>query len=208
MTLADHQQLQHDAFNAAGAASARLFRNWTSDDPAVEGAREALAEWDGQHRRESYAAALYRFVAPGVAEASRETALAASRKRVLEPWIRTAMDSLRTRLGSDPSGWRWGRFNRSQFPHAFIRSFDIPEVERHGGAGFVAAVGATYRQVIDMNDPDASVATNAPGQSGQPGSPFYRNLVDAYGRGEYFPLAYSRAAVERVQAHRLILAGP
>jgi penicillin amidase len=126
----------------------------------------------------------------------------------LEPWIRTAMDSLRTRLGSDPSGWRWGRFNRSQFPHAFIRSFDIPEVERHGGAGFVAAVGATYRQVIDMNDPDASVATNAPGQSGQPGSPFYRNLVDAYGRGEYFPLAYSRAAVERVQAHRLILAGP
>ena len=208
LTIADHQQLQHDAFNANGAASARAFRDWTSGNADVERARRALAEWDGQHRRDSYAAALYRFVAPGVTENAGDGTSAAARKSVLEPRIRNAMDSLRTRLGSDPAGWRWGRFNRSQFPHAFVKSFDIPGVERHGGNGFVAAVGATYRQVIDMNALDASVATNAPGQSGQPGSPFYRNLVDAYGRGEYFPLAYSRSAVERVRAHRLILASP
>ena len=56
-----------------------------------------------------------------------------------------------------------------------------------------------------MNDLDASIATNAPGQSGQPFSPFYRNLSESYGRAEYFPLTYSRAAVERVTAHRLVL---
>ncbi|HYC52341.1 MAG TPA: penicillin acylase family protein [Gemmatimonadaceae bacterium] len=204
-TIADHQALQHDAFNAAGAADVPYFRGWESADAGVERARRALAEWDGQHRRDSYAAALYRFVAPGVSTEWGADVPIDARKAVLEPWIRRAMDSLRTRLGPDTAGWRWGKFNRSQFPHAFVRTYDIPGVERHGGSGFVAAVGATYRQIIDMDDLDASVATNVPGQSGQPGSPFYRNLVDAYGRGEYFPLAFSRAAVERVQAHRLVL---
>jgi penicillin amidase len=47
--------------------------------------------------------------------------------------------------------------------------------------------------------------TNFPGESGQPGSPFYANLAESFGRGEYFPLAYSRAAVDRVAAHRLVL---
>ena len=70
----------------------------------------------------------------------------------------------------------------------------------------MAAVGATYREIIDLGDLDRSVATNAPGQSGQPGSPFYANLVESYGRGEYFPLAYSPGAVERAAAHRLVLA--
>ena len=86
-----------------------------------------------------------------------------------------------------------------------MRAYDIAPVERHGGAGFVAAVGATYREVIDMGNLDASMATNVPGQSGQPGSPFYANLAESYGRAEYFPLAYSRAAVDRAAAHRLVL---
>jgi hypothetical protein len=30
--------------------------------------------------------------------------------------------------------------------------------------------------------------------------------VESYGRGEYFPLAYSPGAVERAAAHRLVLA--
>ena len=61
----------------------------------------------------------------------------------------------------------------------------------------VAAVGATFREVIDLGHPDSAFVTNVPGQSGQPGSPFYRNLVEPYGRGEYFPLAFTRPAVER-----------
>ena len=86
-----------------------------------------------------------------------------------------------------------------------MRAYDIPPVERHGGNGFVAAVGATYREIIDMNDLDASVATNVPGESGQPESPFYKNLVERYGRAEYFPMVFSRPAVERAAAHRLSL---
>ena len=204
-TMEDHKALQHDAFNISGARSSQYFKAWSSTNPAIERARRALAEWDGQHRRDSYAAALYRFVAPGITDAVGEGALPDAQRQSLEPVIARALDSLRARLGPDEQEWRWGRFNRSEFPHALARAYDIPAVERDGGSGFVAAVGATYRQIVDITEPDSSVATNAPGQSGQPGSAFYSNLVEMYGRGEYFPLAYSRAAVERYATHRLVL---
>ena len=205
LTMEDHKALQHDALNLHGAHSAQFFKAWRSSNPAIERARRALAEWDGQHRRDSFAAALYRFVAPGITDAVGEGAFPEAQRQSLEPVLARALDSLRAKLGPDSSGWRWGRFNRSEFPHTLARAYDIPPVERHGGSGFVAAVGATYRQIIDIDEPDSSVATNAPGQSGQPGSPYYRNLAEMYGRAEYFPLAYSRGMVERYAAHRLTL---
>ena len=193
LTMADHMALQHDAYSAAGDTS-RAFDVAPLTDPLLETLRQELNAWDGQHRRDSRAAAVWRFARPVLDDGDVEHAL------------RAAVDSLRRRLGSDPAQWRWGRLNRSEFPHALVRAYDIPGVERPGGSGFVAAVGATYRQIIDITAPDSSVATNAPGQSGQPGSPFYSNLAEMYGRGEYFPLAYSRGMVERYAAHRLTLA--
>jgi penicillin amidase len=85
------------------------------------------------------------------------------------------------------------------------RAYDIPAIERTGGAGTVAAIGATYRQIIDFADLDRSVATNVPGQSGQPGSPYYANLARSFAAQQYFPLHYTRAAVERAALHTLVL---
>ncbi len=59
-----------------------------------------------------------------------------------------------------------------------------------------------------LADWGGGVATTAPGQSGQPGSPFYGDLIEGWADGEYFPLAFSRTAVEEVTAHRLILRPP
>src|SRR5690606_35857293 len=191
-TMADMQALQHDAHSAQGARDIPLFRGWTSNDDAVERARRELAEWDAQHRRESRAAAIHYFVSREMDSASRAPETSPERRRqLLEAAIRSGLDSLRVRLGTDPDEWRWGRLNTSQLPHALVRAYDIPPVERHGGSGFVAAVGATFREILYMANLDSSLVTNMPGQSAQPGSPFYSNLVESYGRGEYFPLAYS-----------------
>ena len=46
---------------------------------------------------------------------------------------------------------------------------------------------------------------NTPGQSGDPSDPHYRDLAAMWRDGEYFPLAYSRAAVERVAQRRIKL---
>jgi penicillin amidase len=112
---------------------------------------------------------------------------------------------VRQEQGTDPAQWRWGRTNRSEFPHDLVSAFDLPAAERVGGANTVAAVGATYREIIDFSNLDGSLATNAPGQSGRPGSPFYGNLIDNWADQEYFPLSFSRAAVEANAQYRLLL---
>ena len=65
--------------------------------------------------------------------------------------------------------------------------------------------GASFRMVADVGNWDASVAINAPGQSGDPASPHYRDLASLWAAGRYFPLAYSRAAVEKATRTRIEL---
>ena len=87
----------------------------------------------------------------------------------------------------------------------FIPDFDLTAVERPGGFGTINATGANFRRIIDLSNLDNSVATNAPGQSAQPGSPFYGDLAGHLGNGEYFPFLFTREAIEEVVAHRLTL---
>ncbi|HKB40677.1 MAG TPA: penicillin acylase family protein, partial [Gemmataceae bacterium] len=65
--------------------------------------------------------------------------------------------------------------------------------------------GASYRQLFDLADWDRGLATSVPGQSGQPGSPHYADLLPLWARGEYFPLVFSRKRVESETRHRLLL---
>lgn len=213
-TPEDSKRLQQDPYSAAAAANLPLFQGWISSDPEVEDARRAIAEWDAVYRRESRAAALYDRVRRHLpdedreewtADAREEGTAAAQRQTVLEQAISQGLEELRESQGVDPASWRWGRSNRSEFPHSLIEAYDIPAMERSGGAGTVAAIGATYRQIIDFADLDASLATNAPGQSGRPGSPYYGNLAESWAAGEYFPLLFTRPAVEAGAEHRLVL---
>ena len=76
-------------------------------------------------------------------------------------------------------------------------------MERPGGFNTVNATGANFRRIIDLSNVDNSVGTNAPGQSAQPGSPFYGNKREHLANGQYFPLPYTRGAVDRQAAHTL-----
>jgi penicillin amidase len=66
-------------------------------------------------------------------------------------------------------------------------------------------VGPGLRMVMDLGDWDRSVATLAPGQSGTPASPHYRDLAGPWSRHEYFPLAFSDQAIDQHAANRLTL---
>jgi penicillin amidase len=101
--------------------------------------------------------------------------------------------------------WRYGRLHTRALPHPFVSEFDLPTVERGGGTGTVAADGASYREILDAGDWDRSVVTQVPGQSGQPESKFYSNLLPLWAENEYFPLVFSRKAVDKHAAHRLML---
>ena len=192
-TVQDSKDLQHDAYSASAATRVEDFRDWTSQDPEIETYRQELALWDGIYDRDERAPAVFSHVNRLLGDREPEAALAAG------------LQTLRTQQGEDPSQWRWGRIHRSEFPHELVSAYNLPTAERLGGAGTVAATGATFREIIDFSNLDGSLATNAPGQSGRPGSPFYGNLTENWANQEYFPLSFSREAVDENTQHRLLL---
>jgi penicillin amidase len=126
----------------------------------------------------------------------------------------TALVRMRSRMGRDSSTWTWGALHKANFPHKVAAALDAGTVRRGGDASTVNSTsgydyqqsnGAPFREILDVANWDRSVATSVPGQSGQPESEFYSNLLPLWGRGEYFPLVYSRAAVERETTHVLWL---
>jgi penicillin amidase len=117
---------------------------------------------------------------------------------------------------------RWGALHTVLFRHplaglspSHAQAFNLGPLERGGDVttpnntryddSFRQIHGATYRHLLDLADWDRGLATSAPGQSGQPGSPYYADLLPLWARGEYFPLAYSRTKVEQVARHRLVI---
>jgi penicillin amidase len=183
----------NDTLSSEALESRPAFEGWTAGDPAVERARRLVLDWDSRMTKESAAAAIFFEWSHVEDEADPESRL------------RRALDALRASQGEDESEWRWGRIHRSEFPHPLDAAFDIRAVERSGGAGTVNATGAVYRLVTDFSDLDRSLATIAPGQSGQPESPHYDDLLEPWARGEMFELPYTREAVEREKAHELRL---
>ncbi|MGH7507759.1 MAG: penicillin acylase family protein, partial [Longimicrobiales bacterium] len=207
LTADDFERMQHDAVHPWFAEDdLPLLRGWTSDDADVEWARSQLAAWDGTYDKNGAAPALHYFWRDALADEARQPGTPQARRNALsEAALRAALEELRDRQGDDRGEWRWGRRNRSEFPHELVAAYDLPAVERDGDGGTIADIGATFREIIDFADFNNSRATSAPGQSMQPGSPFYGNLLSIWASEEYFPLLYTRDAVEGSSTHRLQL---
>ncbi len=150
--------------------------------------------------------------------------LPAGRDVVLLSSFRKALAETFKRLGDDPAAWRWGTLHRTGFQHPLAAPnagseearelFRLPALELGGdrdtvrvagGAGFDVAFGASFREILDVADWDRSVATSVPGQSGQPLSPHYSDLLPLWAEGRYFPLLYSRERIEAEAKQRLVL---
>ena len=205
-TIEDHMAIQHDTYSLRAERDIPAFSGWTASDPEVERARQLITEWDARMEQGSVAAGIYVHWTEAADETAQNHELSAGeRQEAVERALTAAVGSLTAEFGSDRSEWRYGRIHESPLPHAVTAAFDLPTIERPGGFGTVNATGANFRRIVDLENPDRSVATNAPGQSAQPGSPFYGNLAERLGNGEYFPLAFARETVERHEAHRLML---
>jgi penicillin amidase len=112
---------------------------------------------------------------------------------------------LTRRFGSERAKWRWGEVHVALLRHRIAPQYDLPAVSRGGdgntvfatgGANYRQGSGASFREIIDLADFDNSVVTSVPGQSGDPRSPHYSDLLALWGNDQYFPLVYTRARVE------------
>jgi penicillin amidase len=146
---------------------------------------------------------------------------AAARDRLLLDALAPSVEKLSKLEGPDPAGWQWGKLHQVRFRHPLDRLpgaaklLDLGPLARPGdgstvnatsfGPDFEQESGASYREIMDLADWDRSVAVNVPGQSGQPASPHYSDLLPLWAEGQYFPLLYTKPAVEQQTSDRLQL---
>jgi penicillin G amidase len=145
-----------------------------------------------------------------------------ARNQLLVDTLKSAREKLVKFEGPDQGRWQWGGIHTVEFRHALDADagakalLDLGPIAQPGdgdtvnataysGDSFEQLAGASYREVLDLSEWDESVAVNVPGQSGQPGSPHYSDLLSLWSEGRYFPLLYSRRAVENEATDKLIL---
>ena len=139
----------------------------------------------------------------------------AARDALLLQTLQMAEQKLSAKLGPDTKNWAWGKLHRVSFKHplghvapgadalldrgSYPRPGDGSTVDAtyFGGASFDQLAGASYREIFDLSDWDNAAAVNVPGQSGQPGSVHYDDLLPLWVNGQYFPLRYSKPSVDR-----------
>jgi penicillin amidase len=145
----------------------------------------------------------------------------AARDSVLLASLDAAVAELTTQYGADMSRWAWGQYHQAMLRHPLSAAlnaeqrtrFEVGPWPRGGDGNTVGATGggtnqlagASFRFIVEANDWDAAVGTNTPGQSGDVGSPHYRDLFELWKNDRYFPVKFSRAAVEGVTEQRVIL---
>jgi penicillin G amidase len=149
---------------------------------------------------------------------------AVQRDRLVVDSLSNAVAELEKRLGPDPAQWQWGRLHQAVFEHPLAARADAdtrrrltvgswalggsaatPKAAAYRTTDYQLVSGASFRMVADVGNWDASVAINTPGQSGDPASPHYRDLAPLWVEGRYFPLAYSRDAVDKATRTRFEL---
>jgi penicillin amidase len=201
------------------SAAAALYEVWlqivtrdTMNLAVPPAARSMLEEW-APHQVLGYL--------EGINHSVWDT-LVATRDDMLRKSLESAWEEMKRLQGPDSAKWSWGGLHRVRFRHPLDQTtdaaalMDLGPVPRPGDEytvnatgysdnSFDQASGASYREILDLSDWDHSVAVNTPGQSGQPSSPHYSDLLPLWSEGKYFPLVYSRDAVETEVTDRLVL---
>ncbi|RZS78113.1 penicillin acylase family protein [Pigmentiphaga kullae] len=145
------------------------------------------------------------------------------RDALLVDALKEGLANLKEVLGNDPAKWKWGDLFHIKFDHQLAALLPADQraalgTERYPmggnietvylgayGADFRKIHGASYRQAIDVGNWDNSLAMNVPGQSSDPSSPYYKNLLPLWVKGELFPMAFSRQKVESLKADSVTL---
>jgi penicillin G amidase len=113
------------------------------------------------------------------------------------------------------SEWNWGRLHPLDMIHPLGRAgllhrmLSIGPYEQGGTIDTVRAMGVGHgpamRFVADLANFDGSLMEIPTGESGQYGSPYYRDQFTEWFAGRGIPAAFSIAAEDAARAHRLTL---
>ena len=124
--------------------------------------------------------------------------------QVMRAAFATAVSSLTTSLGSDPTTWSWSDVHTRQFPSALGPAALGYGPRGAGGdpwtvdaaeGGLSAQIGPGWRMIVGWRGrgkPDAEGIYSG-GQSENPASPWYQNLIASWWNGKYLPMPWGAA---------------
>jgi penicillin amidase len=147
------------------------------------------------------------------------------------PWADEIVDALSAairklldRFGTSPDGWTWGRVRPLTLEHAFgsrrplDRVFNVGPFSWGGDRTTLAQTGrdivdptlnlgalANLRMVLDVGNWEENSFVLAGGQSGNPLSPHYTDLLALWKRGQGITLAWSETKIAEITQSTLQL---
>ena len=134
-----------------------------------------------------------------------------------------AIANLHKKLGDDVVHWQYGQaaYHHVQIKHPLsnavndsIRAILETGILPRGGNASTPGVtsnndnqshGATFKMVADVSDWDKTLFINSPGQSGNPASPFYKNLFELWANDQHFTVYFSKEKVIQSAKEKIVL---
>ncbi len=146
-----------------------------------------------------------------------------TREQFLLSSLAESLKTIELKLGSNMTAWTYGS---PDYHHVLIKhplSNAVNEAMRkrlefgplpRGGNGSTPGMttnsynqtsGASFRMVADLTDWEKTMFTNTPGQSGNPESPFYGNLFEAWANDQHVRVSFNKAKIKKAAAEKLVL---
>lgn len=146
-----------------------------------------------------------------------------ARNKFLLSQLEKATIQLQQKLGLNQQNWHYGQaaYHHVTIRHLLSNAVD-PATRKildhgplpRGGYGQTPGMttssdnqtaGASFRIAVDTKDWDGCMFTNSPGQSGNPESPFYRNLFEAWANDKHFRVPFSKTEIQKITAEEMQL---
>ena len=109
--------------------------------------------------------------------------------------FQATVDTLTKRHGAQGPNWQWATAKATKIAHlARLDGLSALNVQVGGGATVVNATtsrtGPSWRMVVTLGPTPRGYAALPGGQSGNPGSHYYLNMLDSWRRGQLTPLQF------------------
>jgi penicillin amidase len=147
------------------------------------------------------------------------------RAALLADALADAIEWLTKAVGPELDAWTWGVVHPAGFHHPLGEQKPLDQIFNRGPypyggdtntvwqAAFVPRLPirpeggftASWRQILDLSDWDASRVIHTTGQSGHPASRHYDDFIPMWLAGEYHPMLWTRARIEANLEAKLVL---
>jgi penicillin amidase len=117
-------------------------------------------------------------------------------KDIVYSSFKSTLKTLTEQHGNMSPTWQWSKVKGAEIRHLSrsLKAFNAPPITTGGGSGIVNATtkrhGPSWRMVVELGPTPRAYGIYPGGQSGNPGSPYYLNLLGKWEKGELNELLF------------------